>query len=124
MGLSEASDNDKLKTKLATAIAKVVGISDDLKRFDNVRADLKAQKHAKEPLPTHKKEEHDHLIAVLQSQILHAKRELKANVRKYELEYHKKKGHLPKPTLDQDYKSLLKDLKYVKWLLSMWNVTL
>ena len=25
------SDNDKLKTKLATAIAKVIGISDDLK---------------------------------------------------------------------------------------------
>ena len=51
VGLSEASDSDKLKTKLATAIAKIVGISDDLKRFDNVRADLKAQKHAKEPLP-------------------------------------------------------------------------
>ena len=43
--------------------------------------------------------------------------ELKDKVRKYDLEYHKKKGHLPKPTLDQQYKSLLKDLKYVKWLL-------
>jgi hypothetical protein len=124
VGLSESSDNDKLNTKLATAIAKVVGISDDLKKFDYLRAELKAHKHAKEPLPTHKKEEHDRLVAVLQSQILHTKRELKDKVTKYELDYHKKKGHLPKPTLDQHYKSLLKDLKYVKWLLSMWNVTL
>ena len=124
VGSSEASDDDKLKTKLATAIAKIIGTSDELKRFDNVRADLKAHKHAKEPLPTHKKEEHDRLIALLQSQILHTKGELKDKVKKYELEYHKKKGHLPKPTLDQHYKSLLKALKYVKWLLSIWNVSL
>ena len=47
-----------------TAISKTIGISPDLRRFDDVRAYLKAHKHAKEPLPTHKKEEHDHLIAV------------------------------------------------------------
>lgn len=87
----DPSDNDKLKTKLATAIAKVIGISDDLKKFDNIRADLKAHKHAKESPPTHKKEQYDHLIAVLQSQILHTKGELKDKVRKYELEHHKKK---------------------------------
>ena len=52
------------------------------------------------------------------------KSELKDKVRKYELEYHKKKGHLPTPTLNQHYKSLLKDLKYMKWLLSVWNVSL
>ena len=115
---------DKLKTKLATAIAKTIGTSDNLKRFDIVRADLKALKHAKEPLPTHKKEEHDRLVAVLQSTVLQRKAELKEKIRKYELEQHKKTGHLPKPTLDQNYKLLLKDLKNVKWLLSMWNVKL
>ena len=89
VGLSDPSDTENLKTKLATAIAKAIGISDHL-RFDSIQADLKAHKHAKEPLPTHKKEEHDRLVAVLQSQILHAKGELKDMVRKYELDYHKK----------------------------------
>ena len=121
---TESSNNDKLKTKLATAIAKTIGISDNLKWFDDVRADLKVLKHAKEPLPTNKKEEHDHLVAVLQSKVLQRKAELKEKIRKYELEHHKKKEHLPKPTLDQHYKLLFKDLKNVKWLLSMWNVKL
>ena len=65
VGLSDPSDTENLKTKLATAIAKAIGISDHLRRFDSIRADLKAHKHAKEPLPTHKKEEHDRLVAVL-----------------------------------------------------------
>ena len=65
------------KQSLLQLLPKTIGTSDNLKRFDVVRADLKALKHAKEPLPTHKKEEHDRLVAVLQSTVLQRKAELK-----------------------------------------------
>jgi len=114
----------EFSTKFATAIAKAIGPSTDIKIYDTKRAALKTLKSQGKQLSKQEVESHDRLSALLQTQVLRKRSELKGSIKEFELEFYQQNHKLPKPCDKEHYNNLLKKLKYVKWLLSMWNITL
>ena len=114
----------QFSTKFATAIAKAIGPSNDLKSYDNKREALKTLKSQGKQLTKEQIESHDKLGVLLQTQVLRKKSDLKESIKQFELEFYQLNHKLPKACNNEHYNSLLRKLKYVKWLLSMWKITL
>ena len=66
-----------LKTNMAIAISKAIGIDDTVKRFDEIRVKLKSQKLKQVKLTRQQVQEHDQLMANLQLKVVRKKSELK-----------------------------------------------
>jgi len=56
------------------------------------------------------------------TQVLRKKSELKGSIKQFELEFYQQNHKLPNACNNEHYNSLLRKLKYVKWLLSMWKI--
>jgi len=66
----------QFSTKFATAIAKAIGPSNDLKSYDNKREALKTLKSQGKQLTKEQIESHDKLGVLLQTQVLRKKSDL------------------------------------------------
>lgn len=77
--------------------------------------------HAKEEFCSDQLQE---LITTLQCEVIKKKSEVKESVKKYEHNSLQKNGQLPKQAQDDQYRALLKEFNYTKWLLSVWNISL
>lgn len=119
---SSEGDPTSLKTSLARAISKAIGRTKMLQEFDEVRSFLKTQKSQKQKVNKDKVEKHEQLLTQLQTQTLVKKRELKELVQAYESQFYEKHQRLPTSSDSEDFAKKLKDLKYIKWLLTQWNI--
>lgn len=119
---SPGGDPTELKTSLARAISKAIGRTKMLEEFDEARSSLKAQKSQKQKLNSDKVEKHEQLLIQLQTYTLARKQELKELVRAFEAQFYEKHKRIPRSSDDEDFAKKLKDLNYVKWLLTQWNI--
>ena len=111
----------KLKTKLAIAIHKAIGMAKDLQMFDDLRHLLKTKQHKKSTLSQTEIAKHELLKDTLFRMLTAHVKELKQNISSHELDYFKAKHSLPNPDMDEYYKRILKRRNYGIWLLSMWH---
>ena len=113
-----------LKTKLATAISKAIGTDVTVRRLDEIRVTLKSAQKQRVRLTKQQIENHDQLMASIQSKVLRRKSELKESIKTYELKFQQQYSRLPSQHDDEHYAKLYKDLWYTKWLLITWDVQL
>jgi len=113
-----------LKTKLATAISKAIGTDVTVRRLDEIRVTLKSAQKQRVRLTKQQIENHDQLMASIQSKVLRRKSELKESIKTYELKFQQQYSRLPSQHDDEHYAKLYKDLRYTKWLLTTWDLQL
>lgn len=119
--LDVQTTEDGLQSKIATAIFRIVGPSDELVAYD-IRTSIKANK-AGSSLRVDVRE-HNRLQANLQSKIVSTKSELKSRISTFGREYYAIHKRMPRITDSEDYNQMLKKLKLIKHLLSHWNIRL
>ena len=110
----------ELKTKMAIAVLKIVGMSQELVDYDNMRATLKdkSQRTNKAVIM-----EHNRVQTYLKTQVLKESTDIKEKMFNFEKHFYAKNKRLPKVTDDEDYSMMTKKLKFIKHLLSEWNIT-
>ena len=102
-------------------VIKATGDSPELKTLDTLHTQLKEIKgKGQKPSPTDKSE-HATLAQNLYRKVTAKKQDHKVKVKLYEQNYVSKNLHLPN---DQEYSKLTKELRYLKWLLSVWDTHL
>ena len=121
---TEDATINPLKTKMAIAISKAVGIDDTVKRFDEIRVKLKSQKLKGVRLTREQVQEHHQLMATIQLNVIRKKSELKESIKSHELKFQREHSRLPGQHEDESFAKLYKKLKYVKWLLTSWDIRL
>ena len=109
---------------MATAISKAIGTDETVRRLDEIRATLKSLKLKRVRLTKQQIEDHDQLMASIQSKVLRRKSELKESIKDCELKFQQQHSKLPSQHEDEHFAKLYKDLRYIKWLLTTWDVQL
>ena len=105
--LVDASDNKqitrKYKTKHATEIAKVIGETEELNQFDEIRHRIKS----KERPTTYHYTQHENLLAKLQTAIMKERTSLMKKIRDVEAQHFKEYAELPKEDCNHQLTSLM-----------------
>jgi hypothetical protein len=114
-------EESEYKTKLAIAISKALGRDSTLNGFDNIRHIIKTRKHQGLKALNAHIQEHEILKNQLHTKLNDEKDRLKQKLKSYEQDYLKQHGLLPRPSIDEQYQSLIKQRNYIKWLLSTWK---
>ncbi len=115
-----------LKTTWAKRVSEVIGTSDKLLQFDELRAKAKA---AKKNLPTGTRgmvnmlNKHEHLLTEIQSQLLAKHTELSQQIQQYELQ-HLQRENMSLPDINSDpyYTNLVHTRNLAKKLLKAWGI--
>ena len=63
-------------------------------------------------------------MANLQLKVFRKKNELKESIKSQELKFQHEHSKLPSELEDEHFAKLYKELKYVKWLLTSWDIRL
>ena len=113
--------DEVVKTKIGMAILKIMGQSEELVAYDNIRTTIKQNGSNSQKADITK---YNRLQTNLQTKILSKKSELKSMISNFEREYYTIHKRLPRTTDSEDYSQMLKKLKLIKHLLSHWNITL
>ena len=106
------------KTKAAMLISKIVKQNLALQEFDILRNGLKAKKRNKEKPTPSEQELYELLLARLHTAVISSKYVLKQETKKFEQEYYKEHGVLPR---EDEYSHLQKPVNLAKKLLASWN---
>ena len=111
-----------LESKAATLICKAIGPSHSLSEFDQIRSQLKRSKstHQRWTPTLTEQEQYRKLLAQLHTSLMSTKYSLKASIKSFEINFHKKHGRFPSQK-QEDYTTLRKKLDYVKKLGCLWH---
>lgn len=108
-----------LQTSYGKAVAKAIGRSEEVLRFDKLRAEMKSNSNCRIM-----REQHDRLLSQLQVTLLRARTE-KLKLQKVEKCYYLRYKHTPnKNDLSTEYGQLMKGYHYICKLLLKLNVEL
>ena len=112
----------ELKTKLCRAIEKCTGLTDKLKKLDELRHKLKTEKHQQQHLCADEIVQYEQLVANMKLTIIRFKREVQTSLNVIEKKFYSEHGHVP--TTEQDspvWFQQSKRLHYIYKLLNIWK---
>ena len=110
----ENESGDGLRTKASKLFLKIIGDSEELSKFDNLRIKLKSLK--RKPTTT-EANEYCTLLAKLQSRILSMKYHTKDKIKVIDKQCMATQGKLD----IQEYPNLYKQLQFIKRVLNAWK---
>jgi hypothetical protein len=110
----------ELTTTHAKAIAKALGMTDLVKRFDNLRSQAKKSKKP----PATLKDEHNVVLTQLQTNVMELRTEKLSNLKQVEQSYYKVHKRMPTTQENAEYAELLKQYNYAQKLLRKMNISL
>ena len=110
-----------VRGKTATAILEVIGPSEELMAYDNIRANIKNKNNI---VTTADAREYNRLQTHIQTSILRKRTELKSEISQFEKECYAINKRMPRVTESEEYNQMIKKLKLIKHLLPHWNIDL
>ena len=117
---NEENMDTHLKTKHAACVSKVLGVTDKVLKFDELRYQLKL---GKKPTIT-QKQEHNKLLAELQSLIQAEKSKIVEQIKQLEAAHFETHATIPTDAACPERIKLMKQYKFVNKLLATWNIQL
>ena len=116
----DQNSSSNLKTKHAECMSKIVGITEKVLKFDELRYQLK---HRKKPTVT-QKQEHNKLLAELQVLIQSKKSNIMEQIKQIEAAYFQTHATIPTDEACPERMELMKKVKLANKLLATWNIQL
>ena len=108
---------------MGSAIYKVIGITTNLVKFDQVHSELKSLWCQGKPVPTEKSATPWPPLTQLQAALLHQKSAVRTQIQKYQQSYFSQHMN-PPPFSDPTLKTLIKHCDVAIKLLQTWNIEL
>ena len=113
-------DTHTYKTKHATEISRVIGTTDELKKFDELRHRIKQSKHKRSP----ELKIYDCLLTSIKTKVLRERSLAMKKISEEEHRYFHVHGTFPSEDASTDIAALMSKLKTANKLLKSWNVSL
>ena len=113
-------DTHTYKTKHTTEISRVIGTTDELKKFDELRHRIKQSKHKRSP----ELKIHDCLLTSIKTKVLRERSLAMKKISEEEHRYFHVHGTFPSKDASTDIAALMSKLKTANKLLKSWNVSL